>query len=229
MCLVSTRNTFVDRAMVARAGLLVVEDSSVEDLTLPRVAAELGVEVPMVLRCVRGHPELLDLVVSLLLEPVRDAADRLDVVSWQGYLYGVGQAMRRAAMERPLVFPLVATRPSSAPWLRTPIRDLQLVERLLKTLHDYGFDDRQCAAAYRAFASVVLGHLLIEAADLSPSTLEAPWANTATEDPSSRTTLQRLRAVCERDSDDAEFDAALGSLLDRIEDDVHRRKRLQRS
>ena len=70
------------------------------------------------------------------------------------------------------MFPLVATRPPAAPWVRPPLRSLRWMESFLDTLHRCGFTDAGCVGAYRAFSSFLLGHLLLEVsaqgADIGP-------------------------------------------------------------
>src|SRR3712207_7852932 len=71
--------------------------------------------------------------VTLLLEGLTDLDQQLGK-TWQGYLQGLAHAVRRIAIEHPAAFPLVATRHPAAPWLRPPLRSLELVEDFLSTL-----------------------------------------------------------------------------------------------
>jgi hypothetical protein len=52
-------------------------------------------------------------------------------------------------MTHPKVFPLVASRPAEAPWLRPPLRSLAWVETFLTALMDEGFSEDGAVAAYR--------------------------------------------------------------------------------
>ena len=70
------------------------------------------------------------------------------------------------ALAHPKAFPLVASRPVEAPWLRPPLRSLTWVEAFLDGLIAEGFSDEAAVAAYRAFTSFLLGHLLLEVAML---------------------------------------------------------------
>src|SRR5690625_7321743 len=72
--------------------------------------------------------------------------------------------MRDLAIRHPNIFPLVATRHPAAPWLRPPLRNLDMVEEFLDTLLNSGFSQQQAAMVYRTFASFLLGHLLLTAA-----------------------------------------------------------------
>ncbi len=66
----------------------------------------------------------------------------------------------------------MASRPPEAPWLRPPLRSLAWVEVFLSGLIAEGFTEEAAVAAYRAYTSVLLGHLLLEVsnhgADVGP-------------------------------------------------------------
>jgi hypothetical protein len=72
--------------------------------------------------------------------------------------YGV----RRYARAHPHAFPLVATRPPTAPWINPPLRSVRWVETLLASLVGEGFTDAQVLFSYRTFNSFLLGYLLLE-------------------------------------------------------------------
>ncbi|MFP3821900.1 hypothetical protein SB658_24695, partial [Bacillus sp. SIMBA_008] len=52
----------------------------------------------------------------------------------------------------------------AAPWLRPPLRSVEVVEMFLRTLIEQGFSDRQAVDTYRSFSSFLLGQLLLESA-----------------------------------------------------------------
>ena len=62
----------------------------------------------------------------------------------------------------PHAFPLVATRPPSAPWVNPPLRSLRWVETMLAGLAKEGFSDDQVLFTYRTFNGFLLGYLLLE-------------------------------------------------------------------
>ncbi len=78
----------------------------------------------------------------------------------------MAHCVRRLALAHPKAFPLIASRPVEAPWLRPPLRSLRWVETFLDGLIGEGFSDTAAVGAYRAFTSFLLGHLLLE---VSPS------------------------------------------------------------
>jgi hypothetical protein len=131
------------------------------------------------------------------------------------------------ALTHPEVFPLVATRPPAAPWIRPPLRSLRWVESFLDALLSHGFTDAGAAAAYRAFSSFLLGHLLLEVSaqasitgpidEPDPADADAA-ARSATHVPGLRTYPQVLRLAPDlaQDHGEAEFDASLDNLLMRL-------------
>src|SRR4029077_19492902 len=66
------------------------------------------------------------------------------------------------ARAHPHAFPLVATRPPTAPWVNPPLRSLRWVEAMLTGLAAEGFSDEQVLFTYRTFNSFLLGSLLLE-------------------------------------------------------------------
>lgn len=74
--------------------------------------------------------------------------------SWQGYLQEIARRIRTVAQEPPNVFPLMVTQHPAAPWVRPPIRDLNLIEHLLSTLRQHGFSNQQAVEVYKSFSSL---------------------------------------------------------------------------
>ena len=162
----------LDRAVIVGAALKSIDRHGAQGLTMRGLGQDLGVEAMSLYRYVSGREDLLEAVVVELLRGIQvDVNDRLSQ-TWQGYLQGMAHAVRQIAVDHPAAFPLVATRHPAAPWLRPPLRSLELVEDFLATLSNFGFGDDQVVETYRAFSSFLLGHLLLESsvrgADTSP-------------------------------------------------------------
>ena len=115
---------------------------------------------------------------------------------WQDFLQRLAHGVRRMALTHPKSFPLVASRPAEAPWLRPPLRSLHWVEAFLDGLLAEGFSDEAAVRAYRAFSSFLLGHLLLEVAtlgaDLGP--LDVLEEEGVDESAPRHPTVRRLRA-----------------------------------
>lgn len=221
----------LDRTTIVDTALRFIDRDGAQGLTMRALAQELDV-VPMALyRYVHGREDLLEAVVARLLDGVRrDLDDELARGSWQGYLQTLATSVRRIVVDHAAAFPLVATRHPSAPWLRPPLRSLELVQDFLHTLQAHGFSDKQVVNAYRAFSSFLLGQLLLEAvnrgAETSPVEVPLDEGNAqivhddGLVDLSSVPDVARLRPLLSEDHSTSEFETALETLLDRLDMDL---------
>jgi AcrR family transcriptional regulator len=184
-----------------------------------RLGAFLGVEAMALYRYVPGREVLLDGVVDAVVDGLfADPEVRVEATDgWQDYLQRVAHGMRRIALAHPEVFPLVATRPPAAPWIRPPLRSLRWIETFLVAMKASGFSDAAAVATYRAFSGFLLGYLLLEVASRGVETgpLESEDAP-ATEDLGRYPTVMRLERSLSADLADVDFEEALEALLDRV-------------
>src|SRR5690349_5797677 len=154
------------RARIIETAVAFVDASGLAALTMRRLGKELGVEAMSLYRYVNGREDLLEGMVDLLVEQLHLSGvdgELGPADGWQAYLQWLAHGVRGLAVAHPQVFPLIATRHPTAPWLRPPLRSLRVVEEFLATLIERGFSDERAVAAYRAFSSFLLGHLLLEA------------------------------------------------------------------
>src|SRR3954471_14661957 len=158
----------LDRGSIVPAAIAFIDEFGLPGLSMRRLGSILGVEAMSLYRYVPGRENLLDGVVEVVIEAMRHDEDVLDRPrdGWQDFLQRLAHGVRRVALAHPKAFPLVASRPAEAPWLRPPLRSLTWVEAFLDGLGEEGFDDDAAVAAYRAFTSFLLGHLLLEVAAL---------------------------------------------------------------
>ena len=220
----------LDRQVIVHTALEFIDRHGSQGLTMRGLGQELGVEAMSLYRYVSGREDLLEAVIAELLDDIRPHMDELLARTWQGYLQSLSHAVRQIAIEHPAAFPLVATRHPAAPWLRPPLRSLELVEDFLSTLSNFGFNDDQVVSTYRAFTSFLLGHLLLESAvrGAETSAVEEPLdeggATVSNQDGrvdlSGSPTVTKFRAKLSEDRSDEEFEASLETLLDRLEMDV---------
>lgn len=82
--------------------------------------------------------------------------------SWEDYLQRVANTMKELAYDYPGIFPLIATQPAQAPWLRPPLRGLRWVEEFLSTPQRFEFSDSGAVGAYKSFTSFLVGDLLMQ-------------------------------------------------------------------
>ena len=217
----------LDRETIVQAAIRFIDRAGAQVLTMRALAHDLGVGPMALYRYVSGREDLLEAVVAELLEGVRhDLSDEL-AATWQGYLQTLAHAVRRIAVDHAPAFPLVATRHPAAPWLRPPLRSLDLVEDFLETLTGHGFTETQTVGAYRAFSSFLLGQLLLESATRGARTspVEVPFDEGGAQVPNedgrvdltSRPAIARMRPMLSEDRSQDEFEVSLELLLDRLE------------
>lgn len=211
----------LSRDRVVRAALAFIDENGLQGLTMRRLAETLAVEAMSLYRHVPSREDLLDAVVQVVTDRMEADAEVYAEPQdgWQDFLVRLAHGVRRVALAHPKVFPLVASRPVEAPWLRPPLRSLEWVERFLTALLSEGFDENDAVGAYRSFTSFLLGHLLLEVsthgAEVSPLDL--------VEDSHDRhpladyPTVRRLRPALSEDHSALEFEDALEELLNRLQ------------
>lgn len=207
---------------IVAAAVEFVDEFGLPSLTMRRLGERLGVEAMALYRYVSGREALLDLLVSSLIDEMRDDPDVLERPEngWQDFLQRLAHGVRRVALAHPRAFPLVASRPAEAPWLRPPLRSLEWVETFLRGLRSEGFDDDSSVAAYRAFTSFLLGHLLLEVsahgADVGPLDVLEEESEPSRSGLEEYPTVLRLRSRLSEDRSAVEFEESLEELLERV-------------
>jgi AcrR family transcriptional regulator len=211
----------LDRKRIVTAAVDFIDEQGLAALTMRRLGGNLGVEAMSLYRYVPGREDLLDAVVDAIIDEMYDDEDVLEAPrdGWQDFLQRLAHGVRRVALAHPRAFPLVASRPPEAPWLRPPLRSLRWVERFLDGLTGEGFEEEASVAAYRAFTSFLLGHLLLEAsahgADLGPLDV---LDDGESENPElvGYPLVRKLSGALSEDHAAAEFEESLENLLDRL-------------
>jgi len=191
------------------------------------LAQELGVEAMSLYRYVHGKEDLLEGVIAVLMKDLTATLADADAQHWQEFLQTAAHAVRRIAIDHPRAFPLVATRHPAAPWLRPPLRSIEVVNTFLTTLTANGFTDEQAVGAYRSFSSFLLGQLLLQSAVLGAETsptdlpLDEGDADIPQRDGNlsldSAPEVRRLRTLLSQDRSTEEFEISLETLLDRLD------------
>lgn len=204
---------------IVDAAVSFIDEHGLPGLSMRRLGALLGVEAMSLYRYVPSRELLLDAVVERIVDQMEADPDVLEAPEhgWQDYLQRLAHGVRRVALAHPKAFPLVASRPAEAPWLRPPLRSLRWVEAFLEGLQGEGFSDQATVEAYRAFTSFLLGHLLLEVAalgaDLGPLDVVEEDADRS---PAPYPTVRRLKAQLREDHSALEFEDALENLLQRL-------------
>lgn len=156
------RGLSLDRIITATLEL--VDEQGIGAATMRAVSSRLGVRSMSLYRYVQDRDELYDAVVERIVNELADdpEVELRPVDGWRPYLAGIARGVRRYARAHPHAFPLVATRPPTAPWVNPPLRSLRWVEAMLTGLAAEGFSDEQVLFTYRTFNSFLLGYLLLE-------------------------------------------------------------------
>jgi AcrR family transcriptional regulator len=204
---------------IVEAAVAFIDDIGLPGLSMRRLGTVLDVEAMSLYRYVPSREQLLDAVVERIIDQMEADPDVLDTPEhgWQDYLQRLAHGIRRVALVHPKAFPLVASRPTEAPWLRPPLRSLRWVEAFLKGLAREGFSDQAAVQAYRAFTSFLLGHLLLEVAalgaDLGPlDVIEEDVKKSLRPYPN----VRRLSEQLSENHSATEFEDSLENLLQRL-------------
>ncbi|MCJ1697056.1 TetR/AcrR family transcriptional regulator C-terminal domain-containing protein [Rathayibacter caricis] len=217
----------LSRDLIIDTALSHIDRSGAEALSMRSLAQELGVEAMSLYRYVHGKEDLLEGVIAVLMKDLTATLADADAQHWQEFLQTAAHAVRRIAIDHPKAFPLVATRHPAAPWLRPPLRSIEVVNTFLTTLTANGFTDEQAVGAYRSFSSFLLGQLLLQSAVLGAETsptdlpLDEGDADIPQRDGNlsldSAPEVRRLRTLLSEDRSTEEFEISLETLLDRLD------------
>jgi AcrR family transcriptional regulator len=214
----------LDRRRILHAAIEFIDQQGLHALTMRRLGAFVGVEAMALYRYVPSREDLLDGVVDTVLDALhRDPEVHLRAEhGWQDYLQRLAHGIRRIALDHPAVFPLVATRPPAAPWIRPPLRSLRWLESFFTVLEGAGFSDEAAVIAYRAYTTFLLGHLLLEVSHRGPMTDDDEDDAPAVASPTDvgladYPHLRELESLLDQDESVTEFEEALESLLDRLD------------
>lgn len=216
----------LSRELIIATALSRIDRSGLQGLSMRSLAQELGVEAMSLYKHVHGREDLLEGIVASLMGNLTKSLDDELAEHWQGYLQTVAHQVRQIAIDHPRAFPLVASRHPAAPWLRPPLRSVEVVNMFLAALIDHGFTDAQAVDAYRSFSSFLLGQLLLESAVRGASTgpVDEPLDEGGADIPEQdgqiglddAPEVRRLRPLLSEDRSDEEFEVSLEALLDRL-------------
>lgn len=203
---------------VISGAIAFIDEHGLQTLTMRRLGASLGVEAMALYRHVAGRGELVAAVINELIDRLFDDNLMAEApASWEDYLARVANAMRDLALEHPRIFPLLATHPPEAPWLRPPLRSIRWVDHFLSSFLAYGFPEDRAVDVYKSFTSFLLGDLMLEVSALGVDI--APETAQATDDDDSLAqypTVTRLQNTLSEDHAQREFDDGLDDLIERI-------------
>lgn len=207
----------LNRDDVVEAAIAFIDERGIQTLTMRQLGATLDVEAMALYRHVAGRDELVAAVVHTVIDDLfNDTLMTAEPRSWEDHLQHVANALRNLALEHPRIFPLIASHPPEAPWLRPPLRSLRWVDHFLAALRDFGFSDSAAVDAYKAFTSFLLGALLLQvaAAGVAISPEEGSMGEEGSLD--RYPTLKGLEGKLAEDHSQQQFDDGLDDLIERI-------------
>lgn len=202
------------------AAIALIDADGIQALSMRKLGAELGVQAMAVYHYFAGREELIDGIVETIVDQLHtDPQLQAETDHWEEYLYRLAFGVRRIALAHPQVFPLIATRPPAAPWVRPPLRSLRWTESFLQTLHNHGFSDERAVQTYQTFSSFLLGYLLLEVsalgADVGPVAEPDPGPQQAS-DLDGYPLLRHLEPLLSRDRAADQFEEGLEALVERL-------------
>lgn len=161
------------------AAVALIDAEGAGQLTMRRLGSSLGVEAMALYRYFPSRHVLLNALVESVVHQMSTdpGVQMLPDDDWRDYLDRLAHGVRQTALTHPRVFPLVATHPTEAPWLRPPIRSLRWVDSFLQGLQDHHFPPPAAVLVYKQFSTFLLGHLLLEVSTLGldhPDEASAP-------------------------------------------------------
>lgn len=222
----------LDQRRILGAAVQFIDEYGLRELTMRRLGAYLGVEGMALYRYVPGREALLDGVVEVVLDELFGDPDvHLEATNgWQDYLQRLAHGLRRVALAHPEAFPLVATRPPTAPWVRPPLRSLRWIESMLTVMTSAGFSDEAATVTYKAFSGFLLGSLLLDVSSHGVDTGPIEETDKSPDgDLSAYPLVRRLQPLLSQDRAAQDFEDALDALLDRVALLLPPRKRPRRT
>ncbi len=153
----------LNRRIVVRAALELVDADGLEALSMRRLGHALGRDPMALYRHAASRKELLAGVVELVLEELEVFPDD---AHWQDQLRRIAHELRRVCLLHPNVVPVLVTGALSTPLGLRPAGTLKPLEQILGILIDAGFTPADALHVYRAFYGFLYGHILNELQEL---------------------------------------------------------------
>ncbi|MFG2186646.1 TetR/AcrR family transcriptional regulator C-terminal domain-containing protein [Nocardia iowensis] len=153
------RNRPLTRAVMLAAALEIIDEDSIDRLSMRRLGAALGRDPMVLYRHAANKAAVLEGVAEIVLEQL--TIDTTDP-DWQHQLRVVARDFRRLAVAHPNVVPLLVTHPLATPIGLRPLGTLRPLERLLALLTHADFSGADALHIYRALFGFLYGHILTE-------------------------------------------------------------------
>ncbi|MEW9529416.1 TetR/AcrR family transcriptional regulator C-terminal domain-containing protein [Microbispora sp. NPDC049125] len=146
----------LDRAVVVREALALLDQVGLDGLSLRRLAEELGVRAPALYRHFSGKEDLLRAMADSMFDAEMGALDRpAPGDDWAGWLVARSRAIRRA---------LLSHRDGGRlkEHMHEPVGQWPGLELLLQMMEEAGFPVEEAMAAISALGHQILGSVIAQ-------------------------------------------------------------------
>ena len=205
------RNT-LSRGRVVEAAVALVDGGGLEALTMPALAAQLGVGTMSLYRHVADKDDLLDAMAASVLGGVTVPSGAPD--DWEGRVVGYLRSLRKEALRHPALARILAERGLTV----API--LEQLEDNFAVLRAAGFSDTDAVRAFYSLLTYVFGFLLWELPRVHlqpPASYEGAWDDALDRlDTDSYPNLSALRRVLRTSASADQFEYGLAQLIDSL-------------
>jgi AcrR family transcriptional regulator len=144
----------LSRERIITAAVEMIERHGVEDVSMRRVAAELGCGVMSLYNHVPSKAALLDAVADRVVDGIEFTTE--PGADWADQVRAQARAFRAIARKYPRCTMVVVSRPT------TSVAALRPMENALATLREAGFGGSEAVRITRAFVGFIMGSLLRE-------------------------------------------------------------------
>jgi len=141
------------RERVIRAAVSLTDAHGVDELSMRKLGAALGVEAMSLYNYVENKDDLIDGVLDAILGEIVLPPETW---AWDEQLRAIGHAFRRAGHDHPRIFPLFGSRSIRS------ISGLRPLERSYAVLRSAGLQTDDALDAFVSLASFVFGYVLTE-------------------------------------------------------------------
>jgi TetR/AcrR family transcriptional regulator, tetracycline repressor protein len=152
--------TRLDRQVVLKAALRLLDETGLDGLSLRRLAQELGVQAPALYWHFRSKRELLDHLADVIAQESQPRSRPAAGQTWDQWLLERAHAQRRALLaHRDSVRAMAGNRPTET--------SLAAIEEILDVLCAAGFTPGQALRSLMTLSAYVGGFVLEEQAERS--------------------------------------------------------------
>ena len=149
-----TRRGSLDRRVICRAALALIDDGGLEAFSMRKLGRRLGVEAMSLYNHVTDKSALLDGVVAEIFAELTVPVGPVDC--WDDELALLMAELRRAYLRHPNALPILGTRPPSGPEVAP------MIQRALAVLAAAGVAEREAIYVLDVCGVFTLGHCLSE-------------------------------------------------------------------